>query len=98
MGVRRFTRLTNAFSKKLENYVHVLDLYFVWYNWCRCHTALRTSPAQAAGLTDALHDAEWLVDPLPPVEGGLPDVGSCGRAFVGPRTSLTNRSALYART
>ncbi|MCY4664673.1 MAG: hypothetical protein OXC00_08415 [Acidimicrobiaceae bacterium] len=62
MAVRRFTRLTNAFSKKVENHVHSLALYFVWYNWCRRHTTLRTTPAQAAGLTNAWHDAEWLVE------------------------------------
>ena len=61
MGVRRFTRLTNAFSKKLENHVHSVALWSVWHNWCRRHTTLRTTPAQAAGLTDAWHNAEWLV-------------------------------------
>ena len=54
MSMRRFTRLTNAFSKKIENHTHALSLYFVWYNFCRIHTTLRTSPAQAAGITDEL--------------------------------------------
>ena len=61
MGVRRFTRLTNAFSKKLDNHVHAVALWSVWYNWCQRHTTLRTTPAQAAGLTTNWHDAEWLV-------------------------------------
>ena len=61
MGMRRFTRLTNAFSKKLENHLHMLSLYFVHYNFCRQHKTLRTSPAMAAGLTDTLHDMEWIV-------------------------------------
>ena len=61
MGVRRFTRLTNAFSKKVENHVHAVALWSVWYNWCRRHGTLRTMPAQAAGLTTTWHDAEWLV-------------------------------------
>ena len=61
MGVRRFTRLTNAFSKKLANHAHAVALFYVWYNWCRRHKTLRTTPAQAAGLTDEWFDADWLV-------------------------------------
>ena len=61
MGVRRFTRLTNAFSKKLVNHAHAVALFYVWYNWCRRHTTTRVTPAQAAGLTDEWYDAEWLV-------------------------------------
>jgi len=54
MSMRRFTRLTNAFSKKLMNHVHMVALYTVFYNWTRIHKTLKTSPAQAAGLTDKL--------------------------------------------
>ena len=54
MGMRRFTRLTNGFSKKLENHVHALALYFLHYNWIRIHKTLRVTPAIAAGLTDKL--------------------------------------------
>ncbi len=61
MSMRRFTRLTNAFSKKLENHIHMLALYFLHYNFCRIHKSLRVSPAMAAGLTDTLHDMEWIV-------------------------------------
>ena len=61
MGMRRFTRLTNAFSKKLENHLHMLSLYFVHYNFCRLHKTLRVTPAMAAGLSDTLHDMEWIV-------------------------------------
>ena len=61
MGIRRFTRLTNAFSKKLMNHVHHVSLYFVHYNFCRVHKTLRMSPAMAAGVTDTLRDAEWIV-------------------------------------
>ena len=61
MGMRRFTRLTNAFSKKLENHLHLLSLYFVHYNFCRIHNTLRMSPAMAAGVSDTLRDMEWLV-------------------------------------
>ena len=62
MGMRRFTRLTNAFSKELENHLHMLSLYFAHYNLCRRHMILRVSPAMAAGLTDVLHDLKWIVD------------------------------------
>lgn len=54
MGMRRFTRLTNGFSKKVENHVRALGLYFVHYNWMRIHKTLRGTPAIAAGLTDKL--------------------------------------------
>jgi IS1 family transposase len=60
MGMRRFTRLTNGFSKKLENYLHMLSLYFVHYNFVRVHRSLRMTPAMAAGVTDTLHDMAWL--------------------------------------
>ena len=62
MGMRRFTRLTNAFSKKVENHLHSLSLYFVHYNFVRIHKSLRVTPAMQAGLTDTLHDMDWLVD------------------------------------
>jgi len=52
MGVRRFTRLTNAFSKKLEAHADALALYFFHHNFCRSHKSLGRTPAQAAGLTD----------------------------------------------
>ena len=61
MSMRRFTRLTNAFSKKVENHCHALALYFVWYNFVRIHKSLRVIPAMAAGVTDTLHDMEWIV-------------------------------------
>ncbi|MGE0610831.1 MAG: IS1 family transposase [Hyphomicrobiales bacterium] len=62
MSMRRFTRLTNAFSKRIENHCHALALYFVWYNFCRQHKSLGgVSPAMAAGVSDTLHDMEWIV-------------------------------------
>ena len=61
MGIRRFTRLTNAFGKKLENQVHAFALYLVYYNFCRMHTSLRMSPAMAVGISDTLRDMEWIV-------------------------------------
>lgn len=62
MGMRRFTRLTNGFSKKLENHLHMLALYFVHYNFVRVHKSLRMTPAMAAGVSETLHDMEWIVD------------------------------------
>ena len=58
--MRRFTRLTTGYSKKLENHEHMVALYTVWYNWIRTHKAHRMTPAMAAGLTDKLMDmAAW---------------------------------------
>jgi len=54
MSMRRFTRLTNAFSKKLENHTHALALYFMFYNFARIHSSLKVSPAMAAGVTDTM--------------------------------------------
>ena len=62
MSMRRFTRLTNAFSKKIDNHIHALSLYFVYYNFCRIHKSLKVTPAMEAGLTDKLHDIGFIVD------------------------------------
>lgn len=51
MGMRRFTRLTNAFSKKVENHEHAIALHFMHYNFCRIHQSLRVTPAMAAGVS-----------------------------------------------
>ena len=61
MSMRRFTRLTNAFSKKLDNHIHALALYFAFYNFCRIHKTLRVTPAMAAGITDRLWSLEDIV-------------------------------------
>jgi IS1 family transposase len=60
MSMRRFTRLTNGFSKKLDNHIHALALYFAFYNFCRIHKTLRVTPAMAAGITDRL----WMLDDI----------------------------------
>ena len=54
MHNRRFTRLTNVFSKKFVNHVHMVAIWAVWYNWIRIHKTLRVTPAMEAGLTDRL--------------------------------------------
>jgi hypothetical protein len=61
MGMRRFTRLTNAFSKKIDNHCHALALYFMFYNFCRIHKTLKVSPAMEAGVTDRLWSMEDIV-------------------------------------
>lgn len=60
MGMRRFTRLTNGFSKKFENHAHQVALYFFHYNFCRIHKTLRVTPAMEAGLTDHIWTLEEL--------------------------------------
>jgi IS1 family transposase len=61
MGMRRFTRLTNAHSKKIENHAHAIALYFMHYNYCKIHTTLRVTPAMEAGLTDHVWEIEELL-------------------------------------
>jgi IS1 family transposase len=61
MACRRFTRLTNAFSKKLDNLKAALALHFAWYNFVRIHRTLRVTPAMAAGITDRIWDLEELI-------------------------------------
>ncbi len=61
MHNRRFTRLTNAFSKKFESHVHMVAIWTVWYNWVRIHKTLRVSPAMESGLTNRLWNFEEIV-------------------------------------
>lgn len=61
MHMRRFTRLTNAFSKKIENHCHAIALHFVYYNFVKQHTTLRITPAMAAGLTKRFMTIEDIV-------------------------------------
>jgi IS1 family transposase len=73
MGQRRFTRLTNGFSKKLDNHVAAVALYVAHYNFCRVHEALKTTPAKALGIVDRtwaigdLIDAALATQPIAPV-------------------------------
>ena len=62
MGMRRFTRKTNGFSKSVDNHSHSVALYFVYHNFCREHGSLgRLTPAQAIGLAYRKYDVEWIV-------------------------------------
>jgi IS1 family transposase len=61
MGMRRFTRLTNAFSKKAENHEHAVALYFMYYNFCRIHQSLRVTPAMEAGVSEHVWSLEEVV-------------------------------------
>ena len=64
MGVRRFTRLTNAFSKKFENHCHMVAIYHAYYNFCRVHQTLRVTPAMEVGLTTHVWTIKELVEVL----------------------------------
>ncbi len=61
MGMRRFTRLTNAFSRKIDNHIYALSLYFVFYNFVKTHAKHRMSPAMAAGVADRLWEMSDIV-------------------------------------
>jgi IS1 family transposase len=82
MQNRRFTRLTNAFSKKFQNHVHALALYFCFYNFCRIHKTLKVTPAMAAGVTDTLWTLEDIAERI-----------EANRPKPGPRGPYKNRPA-----
>lgn len=62
MNMRRFTRLTNAFSKKVENLGYAVALHFMYYNFCRVHQTLRVTPAMEAGVTDHVWSIEEIIN------------------------------------
>ena len=64
MNMRRFTRLTNGFSKKVENLAHAVALHFMYYNFCRVHQTLRVTPAMEAGVTDHVWTLEEIISLL----------------------------------
>ena len=61
MSNRRYSRRTNAFSKKMSKHQLMMHLFGTYYNYCRIHKTLKVTPAMAAGLTDTLYDCEWIV-------------------------------------
>ena len=64
MGMRRFTRLTNGFSKKANNLFYAVSLHYMHYNFCRIHKTLRMTPAMKAGVTDRLWEIKDILDLL----------------------------------
>ena len=64
MSMKRFARLSNGFSKKIENHAHAVALHYMHYNFVRIHNTLRTTPAQAAGVTDRLWEIADIVSLL----------------------------------
>ncbi len=64
MHMRRFTRLMNAFSKKVENHAHAVAVHFMYVNFCKRHKAHRLTPAMAAGVTDRLWEVADIVHVL----------------------------------
>ncbi len=66
MSMRRFTRLTNAFSKKVDNHGHMLAIYYLYYNFCRVHQTLRVTPAMEAGLANSVWTISDLVRVMEP--------------------------------
>jgi IS1 family transposase len=65
MHMRRFTRLTNAFSKKIQNHTYAIALHFVYYNFCKIHTSLSITPAMQAGLTKRVMSIEDIANLVP---------------------------------
>lgn len=64
-NIRRFTRLTNAFSKKVENHMHAISLHFMYYNFCRIHKSLKVTPAMEAGISDHVWSLEEVIGLIP---------------------------------
>lgn len=85
MGMRRFTRLTNGFSKKVENHCFAVALHFMYYNFCRVHKTLRVTPAMEAGIADHIWTIGQLVGLLEAKEQAAIEAGAMKRGPYGPR-------------
>ena len=84
-GIRRFTRLTNAFSKKLENHMHAISIYFMHYNFARVHQTLRVTPAVEARVSDHVWTLEEIV--------GLVEAGEASDSAVVAKGWAKRRAA-----
>lgn len=87
MSLRRFTRLTNGFSKRFESHCHAVALHFMYYNFCRIHRSLRVTPAMEAGLTDHVWSIAELVDLLEAKEQAAIEAGALKRGSYRKRNS-----------
>jgi IS1 family transposase len=87
MGMRRFTRLTNGFSKKVENHEAAVAVYFLHYNFCRIHQTIRVTPAMAAGLSDHVWEIEDVIAMLDAAERQAVADGDLKRGHYRPRNS-----------
>ena len=76
MGVRRFTRLTNAHSKKIQNHEAAIALHYMHYNFCRIHQSLRITPAMEAGVSDHVWTLDELIGLLDCPRWGIPSKAS----------------------
>ena len=87
MGMRRFTRLTNGFSKKVENHEAAIAVHFMYYNFARIHQTLRVTPAMAAGVTDHAWEIEDVIALLDAAEAEAVEAGKLKRGKYQPRNS-----------
>ena len=85
--MRRFTRLTNAFSKKIDNHIAAVATYFMHYNFCRIHQTLRVTPAMAAGVTDHVWEIEDVIALLNEAESAKIEAGALKRGSYRPKDS-----------
>lgn len=88
MAIRRFTRLTNGFSKRFENHCHAVALHFMHYNFCRVHRSLRVTPAMEAGIANHVWEIADLVRLLEAKEQAAIEAGSMKRGAYRPRKSV----------
>lgn len=89
--IRRFTRLTNAFSKKFENHCYAIALHFVYYNFCRIHKTLRVTPAMEAGLYNDILPIEAIVNMIDVEYYDELPVKSTDESFIKPVRKLINK-------
>ena len=84
-SLQLFTRLTNAFSKKIENHMYAVALHYMYYNYCRIHQTLRVTPAMESGLADHVWEIEELVALVENEERGAIERGELKRGNYKPK-------------